>query len=694
MIDLFQKKQIHTKKEYCLALILKEKEGSVMAIKIDKMRQSVDKIDEKSIHFSESWDLIPEHVDDALFQLEHDNDCVIKEVIFFLYAHIIDQKNKRIKTTYFQHIKNTIKTLDLKPLGYIDYQEAVSIYFSEKEHTAFTAMIVEIDVHVASLFVYQNGVLVFSESLKRGDTITTDIEKLFISAQAVVLLPSRILIYDSCIMENAVETIVAHQWSEKFFVQIPQFEILSENQLLTALFFAFTEQLFEKNQAIKEARDETPPKVLGFTIGDKNQRQEFRQETEIKEQKVKSEKKNILVFVSQGVQTLAYMIKTLLLKSRLILFFPVLIGLIIIVSFVMLYFFHKAEIVVEIQSKLIEKQLNIDGAIGEPLNKNILTVKISEQTVEKNETVNTTGKITIGEMARGEATFYNLLEQEKIFKKNTIFISDKNVQFFLDDDVKLASASSTFTSDGNKLTVTGKNKISLTAEKIGTEGNIDKDQKLRVEDFPLSSYFASPLNSFTGGTKKDVQTVSKDDLQKLKDSALTHMAKEKDGGVKNTNNSQMIIDQLTTAKITDESYSKELGEEAKNVSLHAKGTVLSYSYGVDDIRRIITDFSSDFIPVGYHVPSENIEYMVTDARIDDTEKIHLALNIKEHAVMKVEQNQIVQELKGKDTDELSKILKEKYKIQTYTTEVQSPFFFLKSRLPFFTKNITLTVHSQ
>jgi len=693
MLNLFQQKQRSAKKECCLALILKENEGCVMALMIDTIHQSVDKIDEKDVSFPQSWDLIPEHIDDALFQLEHDNNCVIKEVIFFLYAHIVDQKNKKIKTVYFQQIRNIIKTLDLEPLGYIDYQEAISIYFSEKEHRAFTAMIVEIDIHVVSVFVYQNSALVFSESLKRGDIITADIEKLFILAHGIALLPSRILIYDSCILEGEVDTVVTHQWSENLFVQIPQFEIVSEHQLLTALFFAFTEQLFEKKKE-KKVSKEAPAQVLGFSIGKENQEQDFFKESHKEEQREKSQKKNIFLFISHGTKMLMNIINILRLRHRFIVFLPLLIGVIVIALSAILYFFHKAEVIIEVQSKLIEKQLNIDGGIGEQLKKNSLKVKTSEHTVEKNESINTTGKITIGEKSRGEVTIYNLLEAEKIFKKGTLFISDKNIQFFLEDDIKLASASTTFTADGNKLIVTGKSKSSLTAVAIGTEGNIDKDQKLRIEDLPISSYFASPLNSFAGGSKKDVQTVSKDDLEKLKDTVLSHMVEEKEVLKKDTNNSERIIDQLTSVKIVNETYSKELGEESKNVSLNAKGLVLFYSYSVDDMKGIITDFSTDFIPKGYHVPPDNIDYVISDARIDDAKNIILSLDVKERTVMQIEEDKITQEIKGRDIDTLSKILKEKYKIQKNIVKVQSPLPFLTSRLPFFTKNITLTIQSQ
>ncbi len=681
MLNLVKKKQSHSKKECCLALILKENEGSVIALTIDKVNQSLNKVDEKKITFSSSWDLISESVDDVLFQLEHDNNCSIKEVIFFLYAHIVDQKSKKIKPVYFQHIKNIIKTLDLKPLGYIDYQEAVSIYFSEKERNALTAMIVEIDNHKVSLFVYQNGVLVFSESMEGNDVLTTDLEKLFASAKGFVLLPSRIFIYDSYSSEEKIETIIAHQWSDNLFVQIPQFEILSEDRLATILFFAFNEQLFEKKGG-EEAIQETPSTVLGFSRGKDSDEEVFEQKT------------HPFTFISPVIKTFTHMINGVRFKSRILSFFFALLAILLIGLSVALYFFHTAHIVIAIQSKLIEKQLDIDGTVGEPSAKTILKINTSETTVEKNESTNTTGKITIGEKAKGEITIYNLLEEEKIFKKNTIFITDKNIQFLLDDDVKLASASTTFTSDGNKLIVTGKSKSSLTAKNIGIEGNIDKDQKLRIEDFPSSSYFASPLNSFSGGSKKDVQTVSKDDLKKLKDSLLIQMKSEKETLTKDLPKSTRIIDQLTTVKIVDETYSKELGEEAKNVSLNAKGLVSFYSYDVDDMKKIILDISSHFIPTGYHVPANNIEYVISDARGDDTKKIILSLDVKERSVMRLAENQIVQEIKGRGVDTLSKTLNEKYKIQDYTVEVTSFFPFLTSRLPFFTKNIKLTIKSQ
>lgn len=676
-MSIFKKKQIQMKKECCLALILKEKEGYVLALELDRKQKAVHKIDEKKIAFSESWDLITEHIDDALFQLEQNNNCTMKEVIFFLYGNIVDQKNKQIKKTYFQQIKNIIKELELKPLGYIDYQEAVSIYFSEKEQRALTAIIIEIDIHLVSLFIYKNGNLVYSESLKRLDSITADIEKLFSSTKGEIVLPSRILMYDSFTHEEKLGEVVAYQWRENLFIQIPQFEILSEDQLLTALLFAFTAQLFES----------TPTEVLGFTIGEEKQEE-------------KKGERNGFAFISHLVKAgkaclapVKHIFTMIISKSRMLTFFIVIIVCAILLSASMVYFFHTAEVVIALQSKLIEKTMDISGVLGESSIEDMLKINTNERSVEKSESIDTTGKKTIGEKAHGEVTIYNLLESEKIFKKDTIFASDKGTQFLLDEEVKIASAAPTFTSDGNKLIVTGKTKASLSANSIGAEGNINKDQKLKIEDFPLSSYFASPIDSFSGGSKKDVQTVSKDDLKKLKDSVLKQMTQEKDTSTKSAKTSLTMIDQLTTAHLDDEIYSKELGEEAKNVSLHAKGSVYSYSYDADEMRLIIARFSTEFVPSGYHLPLDNISYTISDARKEDDKKITLSLNVKERAVIQVRENKIMEDIKGKNIDAIEKILKEKYKVQNDTIEVKSPLPFLKSRLPFFTKNITLTVKS-
>lgn len=684
--NLLKKKSPKESREYFLGLILKEKEGCLFVLEVNHEACTVRKIDERPVVFADQWEMAVDSIDEALFQLERDNNCTLEKVIFFLYAKSIDQENKKIKKEYLAIVKTITKELELTPLGYIDYQEAIALYFSEKEKHALTALIVEVDAAVLSLFVYKNGLLSFFESLPKSqqEGIISDINKLFAILKTKTVLPSRVFIYDSPTLAEELGDIVTHRWSEGLFVQIPKFEIIAADRLVEALLFAFSQQLFEgkESSVIETVSVEKPPhEVMGFVIG-----ADIQEKPALKKEPVKTGP-TLINRLSGSFASLLTMVKF---QPRVLTVFVALIIVIGACAFSILYFFHQSSVTITLQSKTIEKPLDIAGTTDGQSEKNAVSVKKIERTVEKSDTVAATGKKIVGEKARGDVTIYNSLKAEKVFKKNTILSSDRGVKFLLNDEVKVASASDSLTTDGNVLTVTGKAKGSLIADEIGTEGNVGKDEKLKIEDFATTSYFALPVSAFSGGTKRDVQTVSKDDLAKLKKAIMALMKQEAETIASETASGSKIIDKLTIAQLKDETYTKELGEEAKNVSLTAKGSVAVYTYSDEDIKKIIADRSSDFIPSGYHLPPGNISYTITDAQLED-QKVTLSLSVGARAVMKLEEAQLLADLKGKNIKTAEQILKDTYKAADYRIEVRSFIPFLNSRLPFFIKNIKLII---
>lgn len=678
MMNSFSPADKAGKKEYYLGIILREKEGCLLVLELDRAHQQVHQIDERPFECLEGWEHIVESIDEVLFQLEQDHNYSFKEVIFFLYAHLVDQQNKKIKQAYLEKIKKITQELELTPLGYIDYQEALSIYLGDKEARPFTAVVVEIDILQLSLFVYKGGSLVLSETRERNQTasLTADLELLFATMKGKTVVPTRVLIYDSAKLEEEINTVMTQKWPEEVFVQIPKFEIIPETPLKTALLFAFAQQLFEESAPVKETVKEETQEVMGFVIGKDIQ-------SEVKTTEKPERKK---------VNIVGNLMKNVIHKLRGRWLIPI--GVAVVIAgaavFSSLYFLHKAEVTVYLQGKLVENQLEIKGQTDGG-DQNVLKMAKVEQTAEKSATASTTGKKTIGEKARGEITIYNSGKAEKTFKKNTIFTA-KGIKFELDDEVKVASASESLTSEGNLLTVTGKVKASLTAKDIGSEANLDKTEKLQIEDFPLTLYFALPINSFTGGNKRDVQTVAKDDLAKLKESVLKQMKQEADKLIKEKIATAQIIDKLTAVKLTDEQYTKELGEEAKSVSLTAKGKVTLVTYAEVDLKKIILKQAADFIPDNYELPSEAVSYSVADAKEKD-QVTTLTVKISAKTIRKLDKNQLIAESTGKTVQGAESLTREQFKVQGYKAKVQTPLPFLRSRLPFFGKNISVRVES-
>lgn len=698
VLNLFKKTNQKSQKEYCLGLTLKDEDGIVFLLEIDKSQQKVQIINKNNFKYSNSWDGLIEDIDNAFFQLDKDNSYKINKVIFFLYSHLIDQDNKQIKQPCLNKIKRITKELELKPLGYIDYHEALDIYFCRKEQLSLTAVIIEVDKSLLSLFVYKAGKLFFFDSTAASDSLIKDIELILNKIKQKTVLPSRIIIYDSSKLKDEAAKITIHQWSEDLFIQIPKVDVLGVEQLEEALIFGFSSRIFDNNKSESvKSKDE---EVLGFVINKdikENLNKTISQKLDLDDDKKETDLKENNGFLKKSVECIknagCYLKRFLaMFKFKTYSIILPIIGLLIISLslFVFLYFFHKASLVIYVQGKNIKKQLNIKGFIDDFSDKNGLKINKIEKTIEKEKTIETSGTETVGDKAKGEITIYNSTQSEKTFKKGVILkTSSAGIQFVLDSDVKVASASESMTAEGNKLIITGKTKTTATAKDIGSEANIDKNQKLKIEEQSLDSIFAMPVNSFSGGTKQDIQVVTKEDLNKLKEEVSKNM-KEEAKSLKDKISNAKILDKLTKVNLIEENYSKELGEKAQNIILKAKGKIIVYYYNEDDPKKHILGLSNSFIPQDYELPMQNISYNITDAK-EEKQQYDLTLSISAKAIPKIDQKKLLRDILGKNTKNLDDIVKKKYKAESYEVKTQPSFLFVKTHLPFFEKNINIKI---
>jgi len=201
-----------------------------------------------------------------------------------------------------------------------------------------------------------------------------------------------------------------------------------------------------------------------------------------------------------------------------------------------------------------------------------------------------------------------------------------------------------------------------------------------------------PNGAFSGGSKQELQTVSKEDIEKLKELLIEKIKTEGNTVAKNKWKNAQIIDKLTKIEIIDEKYSKELGEEAKNFSLRIKSKVTFYTFDKNDAKQIILNSLSSLINPDYELSPDNINYVLKKVEEEDG-KLMLTTDASAKTMIKIDKKQLMRELLGKDLKELEKIIKEKFRARAYEVKIKTDLPFLKSRLPFFEKNIDLTIKS-
>ena len=272
-----------------------------------------------------------------------------------------------------------------------------------------------------------------------------------------------------------------------------------------------------------------------------------------------------------------------------------------------------------------------------------------------------------------------------MFAKGTT-IQSPALNFLTDTEVKVASA--TIASDGSAK-LPGKNTASVTAGAIGPEGNLAKGTRFTIEGLSSSLYFAINDQAFSGGTKKTVKTVAADDQEKL-EGAILALAKKQ---IKPPSGSRgEIISSLTETQISQSTFSKEVGEEAGEVGIDANVETTFYLYDKDKLLTAIQKDLSPAVKSGFSLDKSLINYKVDKVDLAG-DRLSLSLTINGKAVKKVSEKDIVAALSGRHQNNLS-FLKDKFGVQEYDLKIVEPIPFLSKFLPWFRKNINLTISAR
>jgi len=651
----------NNKTSYFLGLFLKETEGIVLVIKPENGKMTLK--EKVKFSFSNGWENLTDDIDEILFNIEKKLDYRFTKTIFFVYSHLVDEKNLDIKKPYLTKIKELVKNLELEALGYIECYDAVSSFLEQKEEIPLTSVLVELDKSQIGIFIYKGGKVSSKKVFARTDNVIDDFLKGFEDFKGKMILPARIILYDSHELDNVSSNIISHRWDEDYFVQIPRVDIFRENDLLDGLINIFSKQIKTTNFSEREIKktENKPKEVMGFMIN-----QDISKSSQIKINSINIFDKFKHIFTN--LPKIDFKLNFNF-SGKIFLF----VGLLIIIVGLFLneIFLHKANLTLYLPSQKISSKSSLD-----------LNYKVATSTALYTEEKPTTGLKDIGDSAKGVVTIHNFSDSEKLFTKGTI-IDLSNQKFILDSDVKVASSS--LTSDGSAK-LPGKNTVSVTASSIGPEGNLAKGQRFKISDLPITSYFAINEAVFTGGTKKQVRTVSSKDQEDLETAILVKAKKM----LKTPDNIKdyELINNLTKTTLSNSIFSKEVGEEGDKLSL--KTNVISEFYGVNkkEILDIIEEELKNKINSGYVLKSNNISYEISKVE-KNKEKINANLNITAKAMKDISDNLLIKSLVGKKSKDLEEYLKTKFEIQAYKIIEKNPLPIFKGFLPFFQNNIVV-----
>lgn len=568
-------------------------------------------------------------------------DILVDKVVLGLPLTFLD--DDKVKPEEMEKMKRICKELDLKPLGYIDYPQALMLHLEIKEESKPTTFLLSVGKSNLIFSLIRVGKIEKSCITARTDSFINDFT-LSLKSFKDEILPSRILLYDEAdnlLMENIKEELLSLPWNKhSSFLHTPRIEILPSQTVLKALVEAVGSTMLTNLEIVPQTiaeniTGEISPKPVLEILKDADNFG-FVEETNFPDESkppgiagpvlpkpiTDTLQNTVNPTEGSGTEKLPDPHKvtkegfkfpqlppdfTLPLPKNLLAYFPyLLIPLFIIISLSMLvYYYPKAVIKLIVYPEVTRREQNVVFTTGSDLKttgKNIIGVNEISTNLSEDNSAPTTGKNKVGDSSRGEVTVYNKTQNSKIFSKGTTLVSG-DLKFTLDQDTAVASASDT----GEGL-IFSKTAAKVTAVQIGPESNLTSGSNFIFKDFPQTSYYAKNNQPLTGGTSREVASVSKDDqdmlLLKTTD-GLFQRAKQ--DLMSKINPGEKLIEQSMDKSIISKNFSKDIGSEAQTISLSLNLNISAFVYRESDLLSL-PDLNQSNIKPGFKedIPRRNI----------------------------------------------------------------------------------------
>ncbi len=640
----------------------------------------------------------------------------------------------KIKKEYLLKLKKISEELELIPVGFIVTTEAICHLLTKEEGAPLSAILVQVGKDYLTATLVRAGRIIESKTSDLNESTPSTLDTLLKHLTTAEVLPSRIIVFGEN-SEKSNQDFVSYSWSKSLpFLHLPQITSLEDSFDAKSVLYGAANQMgfnisdismFRKSpQVIDEMSDfnideessgeeevgsSGPTKqYFGFVEGsdvsqkaskeskqlpDKNFKQgveEIPEELKINQAEKRSLPVNALLIVLGLKSILAKLAKNLKNPQKLSLsitnrggkffFIPMaLFGLLLLLIFYFL-FFRAATISIDVLAKSAAKNQDVVFSTDKATSVDSSTIKSDFLSVSEDGKLTTlaTGKKQTGDKAKGTVTIFNLSPGGITLESGTKIISSNNLDFTLDKSISVASPSGDATSP-----TPGKTDVPATALTFGTSYNLPSGTKFTVGSYSTSVVAGKNDSAFSGGTTKDITVVSKEDLDKLtadivknlEDKAKADLQKKVSGG-------SVALPNFISAGFDLKSFSKNVGDEAKDVSITATISYQFMTYSKDDLISFSQKlFSQDTKAGNLTINSSDTSVEVTDILKKDNKNVSGKITIKTKILPKLDKVAIADSAKGKSFETAKKLLLKTSQVENVFISFSPNLFFFPKILP-------------
>lgn len=663
-------------------------------------------------------------------------------------------ESDKIKKEYLDKLKKVGEELSLDPIGFLTFSESVTNLLQKEEGAPITAILAEIGKKYLTVYYIKTGKIMEARTTEIHQGAAFTVDTLLKHLETPAVMPARIVLLNSD-EDELTQEFLNHPWSKSLnFLHIPQILMLPATADIKAVLLGAATQMgatlqFDENDLTHEKREEetietevVPPQETQGEVEDTEQQSsgdldyvgkegsmdffgfsnaDVAKETGVKEKnienveseklnevseeipedvKIKEERKHNIgtlgVLLIDKAKSYLPKIKSFVSKENLrnlnvrdkktiAIAGVVILGVIL---FYFLFFFQsiaKVNITVKTLTQTKNETVTFSPNSATKLDEKILEATIVPIEESGSTTIDVLGKKDVGTEAKGTVTVFNNDTDPIKLEEKTVITSSNGLKFTLNKAISIASASGDVFSG----TKPGTANVDVTAEKIGTEYNLPSGTKFTIGS--NKSIGAKNDNAFSGGTKKNVSVVSKDDLQKARNALPKALADKAESDIAGkVEKGKTILPQFIDTDLTQEKFDKKEGDEASKLTLN--GTV-AFNYMAYEDSDMISLVEMTFNEPGLSILKSAIETDVKKLVTAKNKDVTADLDINIKVLPKIDESEIKAEIKGQKLQKAQNFLNNITNVEKVEITFSPSIPFLTSSLPKNPNSIEINVQN-
>lgn len=351
----------------------------------------------------------------------------------------------------------------------------------------------------------------------------------------------------------------------------------------------------------------------------------------------------------------------------------------------------KATVSLVVTPNIVNEEAEVTFSASSPndFSKNVIAARNITTSLPAQLSTTATGKKDVGEKAKGGITIYNNSDDPIRLSAGTEIKASNGEVFVLDKDTTVAAAS------GDIFTGTkpGTTDANVTAKDLGTEGNIPSGTRFNIGS--TSTLAARNDSAFSGGTKKNVTVVSKNDLEKLRKEAVKSVeAGAKEKLLSEANSGETVLPVVGEATLENVKFDKKEGDEASKVTMTANVVFIGMAYNNEELK----DFAQTIVKNEYAdditIAENSVKTTVNDAEMEDGKTVSSSVAIEAGLLPQIDTQEVSEKIQDKSLGQARETLSNLPQVAKTDIAFSPPIFIIPDLFPRLPNQISVEVKTE